>query len=278
MTKDSEENPQGPASRQVVGRATRNVSPSNGSFAPTPADGVKTQLNQSLIDGIATLQALATTDHPVGSRELARRLGMETSKVNRLLRTLTYLGITRQTANRKYTAGSGMHVLAAQSLYASGLVKQAIEPLESLKHYGMIIALGVLWRDCVSFLYHALPGMASHEALGRIGLYPATESGLGMALLAMQSDEYITAIYSGHEIPHYPDGLDNLLGEIYSIRELGYARIETHAEAQQHTIAVPVGDPVTCAIGVSGWIPESATADIVADLQASAAAISPKQG
>ena len=44
----------------------------------------KTQFNQSLVDGITTLQALATSDHPVGSRELARRLEMDSSKVNRL--------------------------------------------------------------------------------------------------------------------------------------------------------------------------------------------------
>ena len=83
------------------------------------------QPNQSLIDGIATLQALAMSPEPIGSRELARQLGIDSTKVNRLLKTLAYLGIARQTANRKYTAGPGMHVLAAQSLFASGLIRRA---------------------------------------------------------------------------------------------------------------------------------------------------------
>lgn len=232
-----------------------------------------TQFNQGLVDGITTLQALATSDHPVGSRELARRLEMDTSKVNRLLRTLTYLGITRQTADRKYTAGPGMHVLAAQSLFASGLIKHALKPLESLTHYGLIVAMGVLWRDSVSFLYHALPGMPSHEALGRIGLYPATESGLGVALLANLSDDQIRDIYTTHDIPHFPEGIESLLDTVQNTRNLGYARFETKVKTHQHTIAVTVGDPVVCAIGVSGWIPESVTGEIVEELKAVSEAI-----
>ena len=82
------------------------------------------QPNKSLIDGITTLQALATSPDPVGCRELARRLDIDPIKVNRLLKTLAYLGIARQTADRKYTAGPGMHVLAAQSLFASGLIRR----------------------------------------------------------------------------------------------------------------------------------------------------------
>ena len=84
------------------------------------------QPNKSLIDGITTLQALATSPDPVGCRELARRLDIDPIKVNRLLKTLAYLGIARQTADRKYTAGPGMHVLAAQSLFASGLIRRAL--------------------------------------------------------------------------------------------------------------------------------------------------------
>src|SRR5690348_18426155 len=80
---------------------------------------LNSQPNQSLIDGIATLQALATSSEPAGCRELARRLGIDATKVNRLLKTLAYLGIARQTADRKYAPGPGMHVLAAQSLFAS---------------------------------------------------------------------------------------------------------------------------------------------------------------
>jgi len=147
------------------------------------------QPNQSLIDGIATLQALATSPEPVGCRELARRLDADPTKINRLLKTLAYLGIARQTANRKYTAGPGMHVLAAQSLFASGLIRRALPVLEGLRRFGHTVALGVLWGDSVSYLFHAPPGIEASRGLGRIGLLPATTSGIGIVLLSELDDD-----------------------------------------------------------------------------------------
>src|SRR6476661_1752039 len=96
---------------------------------------LNSQPNRSLIDGILTLQALATSAEPVGCRELARRLDMDVTKTNRLLKTLAYLGIARQVANRKYTAGAGMHVLAAQSLFASGLIRRSLPLLGGLRRF-----------------------------------------------------------------------------------------------------------------------------------------------
>lgn len=229
------------------------------------------QPNQSLIDGIATLQALAISTEPIGTRELARRLGFEVTRVNRLLRTLAYLGIARQTADRKYTSGPGMHVLAAQSLFASGLIRRALPALNELRTFGLTVALGVLWRDNVSYLFHAPPGTEVSEALGRIGLYPATRGGIGMALLAALPDEEITHIYGNAEdIPRFSDGVRRLLVEVREIRTQGYARVLVDAERDYHTLAVAVGDPVHSAVGVSGWIPKASTKTVVAALRAAA--------
>src|SRR3569832_995305 len=127
------------------------------------------QPNQSLIGGITTLQALATSPEPVGCRGLARRLHADPTKLNRLLRTLANLGIARQTANRKYTAGPGMHVLAAQSLFASGLIRRALPELEALRRFGHTVALGVLWGDNVSYLFFVPPGIVALCGLGCFG-------------------------------------------------------------------------------------------------------------
>lgn len=231
------------------------------------------QANQSIIDGISVLQALATSEEPVGSRELARRLGLENTRVNRLLKTLASIGVAEQNVDRKYGPGPGMHVLAAQSLYASGLLRNAIIPLEKLAYFNHTVALGVLWQDSVSFLYHARPGMSSSEGIGRIGLHDATTSGIGMVLLAMQPDEQVERIYEGRNIPGYPKGFKSLLRELKSIRKLGYARVEVYPEnavnrrTPAHSIAVPVGNPVNSAIAVSGWIPEAGMSEIVEALQ-----------
>src|SRR5262245_29763060 len=99
------------------------------------------QPNQSLIDGLACLQALASSSEAVGNRELARALGLEPTRVNRLLKTLAHLGLAEQDAQRRYRPGPAIHVLAAQSLFGSKLIRRAIGPLEELHRFGLIVAL-----------------------------------------------------------------------------------------------------------------------------------------
>jgi DNA-binding IclR family transcriptional regulator len=229
------------------------------------------QPNQSLIDGMATLQALATSAEPIGCRELARRVGLDPTKVNRLLKTLSYLGIARQLSNRKYTAGSGMHVLAAQSLFASGLIRRALPVLEGLRTFGHTVAMGVLWNDSVSYLFHAPPGLEASRGLGRIGLLPATTSGIGTVLLSELPDVDVRHIYAGHDnIPSYPDGIDALLAKLTEVRTLGYARVNVPDDRKHHVVAVTTGDPAHAGLALSGWIPEAATEELVAALRVAA--------
>lgn len=232
------------------------------------------QPNQSLIDGMATLQALATSAEPIGCRELARRVGLDPTKVNRLLKTLSYLGIARQLSNRKYTAGAGMHVLAAQSLFASGLIRRALPVLEGLRTFGHTVAMGVLWNDNVSYLFHAPPGLEASRGLGRIGLLPATASGIGTVLLSELPDAEVRRIYAGHEtIPSYADGVDALLVKLAEVRELGYARVQVLDGRKHHVVAVTTGDPAHAGLALSGWIPDAATAELVAALRVAAVAV-----
>lgn len=219
------------------------------------------QPNQSLVDGIAVLHALASSNTPIGGRELARSLKLEPTRVNRILKTLAYLGITRQNSKKKYMPGPGMHVLATQSLFGSSIVQHALPILEELRRFNHVVAFGVLWKGNVSYLYHAPPGIQHLEALGRIGVYPATKGGIGLALLAQKEDEMVREIYQDDSIPNFPDGIESLLRTLHEIREQGYARVQVKPE--QHTIAVHVGEPAYAAVGVSGWIPSEATKSIL---------------
>jgi DNA-binding IclR family transcriptional regulator len=234
------------------------------------------QPNQSLIDGIRTLQALAVAAEPIGCRALARELELDVTKVNRLLRTLAHLGIARQTVNRKYTAGPGMHVLAAQSLFASGLIRRSLPALERLRRFGHTVAMGVLWNDSVSYLYHAPPGIDSTQAVARIGVLPASSSGIGLALLAQLPNAAIEKIYDGHELPGCPGGLPDLLARLGEVRENGFARVRVSASEDRHTIAIAIGEPVHAGIGISGWLPAAATPDLVAALRQAAEEIEPE--
>lgn len=230
------------------------------------------QPNQSLMDGIATLHALSTSDRPIGGRELARQLGFEATRVNRLLKTLAYMGIARQTPDRKYTPGPGMYVLAAHSLFASGLMKNALPALEALRRFNHTVALGVLWRDNVSYLYHAPPGMSSVDALGRIGLFPATKGGIGLALMAKLPVDEVNELYRGREIPGFAN-ITALHAKLREIRANGFARVLVYPDRDQHTVAVTIGQPPHAAVGVSGWIPEHSTDQIVDALREAAQAI-----
>ena len=234
---------------------------------------ISAQPNQSLIDGIATLQALATAPEPVGCRELARRLGIDPTKVNRLLKTLAYLGIARQTADRKYTAGAGMHVLAAQSLFASGLIRRALPALEGMRRFGHTVALGVLWGDSVSYLFHAPPGLEASRGLGRIGLLPATTSGIGIVLLSELEDGEVRELFAGHDIPMFPGGMTQLLDKLAEVRRCGYARVHVADDRDHHIVAVSTGDPAHAGVALSGWIPAAATPPLVEALRAAAAEI-----
>ena len=229
------------------------------------------QPNQSLVDGITVLHALASSSKPVGGRELARSLNLEPTRVNRILKTLAYLGITRQDAKKKYMPGPGMHVLATQSLFGSSMVQHALPILEELRRFNHVVAFGVLWKNNVSYLYHAPPGIQHLEALGRIGVYPATKGGIGLALLAQKEDNTVREIYEGNDIPNFPNGIESLLQTLNKIRENSYARVEVKPE--QHTIAVHVGEPAYAAVGVSGWIPAEATASILEVLNKAASRI-----
>lgn len=146
------------------------------------------QPNQSLIDGLQCLQLLVALGQPVGSREMAQRLALEPTRVNRLLGTLATLGLAEQTPDRKYQPGPGVHVLAAQSLHGSQLLACALPHLLALREPGLTVALGVLWREHVCYLFHARPGVPVEEAVGRHELHPASQSSIGL-LLSAPADE-----------------------------------------------------------------------------------------
>lgn len=238
------------------------------------------QPNQSLLDGLACLQALAMREEPVGSREMARLLGLDPTRVNRLLKTLAAVGLAEQDENRKYRPGPGIHVLAAQSLFGSGLIRRALGPLESLHRFGFIVAMGVLWRDQMCYLYHAESDMPTSAGLGRTGLYPAIASGLGMALLAHQPEAELRRLYSkpspdpAQQVePPSLDGEGGLLEQLDQIRSQGYAFIRSLDKRGNRTLGIPIGTPPYAAVGLSGHINQRDIPKLVAALREAAETI-----
>lgn len=203
-----------------------------------------------LLDGMIVLQRLAGSSEPISCSTISEELGIEKTKVNRILKTLSYLGFVHRTKSRLYMPGPAMHVLSAQSLHASGLLRKAFPVLEELCQYKLIVALGVLWRDSVCYLYHWNKDMKMHEAIGRMGLIPASYSSLGLAMLAEKTDEEIRELYKGKEIIDFNDNVEKLISSLKKFRKDGIAVAKR--EDGSLSIAVSIGSPSYCAIALSG--------------------------
>ncbi|MBK4716854.1 MULTISPECIES: IclR family transcriptional regulator domain-containing protein [Tenebrionibacter/Tenebrionicola group] len=150
---------------------------------------MSSQPNQSLIDGIRCLQYLVSSGRAVGCRELARLMGINATRVNRLLMTMAAIGLTQQDAHRRYLPGPGIHALAAQAIRGSALFSQALPLLERHAPKDIVVAMGVLWEDQVIYIYHSEPGIQMSQALAGFHMLPAWQSVIGIALLACEADE-----------------------------------------------------------------------------------------
>ena len=154
---------------------------------------MSSQPNQSLIDGIRCLQYLVSSDKAVGCRELARQMGMNSTRVNRLLMTMAAIGLTMQDEHRRYLPGPGIHALAAQAIRGSSLFAQALPQLDMHAPRDIVVALGVLWEDQVIYIWHSEPGERTNasQALAGFRMLPAWQSVIGVSLLAAESDEVL---------------------------------------------------------------------------------------
>lgn len=210
------------------------------------------QSNQSLANGLACLQAIVSAGRPLGSREVARLLGLEHTRVSRLLGTLAALGLASKTVNRKYQPGHGIHVLAAQSLRGSGLLAAALPHLRSLLDTPFALALGVLWRKNVCYLVHSSPGRPLEEGIGTLAPYPATRSSIGHVLLANMSDAAIRKTLHSPPDPLPQSESRALIRQIAVVRRAGFSLIQQDGEM---TLAVPVGSPAMAGLAFAGNIP-----------------------
>jgi len=184
---------------------------------------MSSQPNQSLIDGIRCLQYLVSSGRAIGCRELARLMGINTTRVNRLLMTMASIGLTMQDEQRRYLPGPGIHALAAQAIRGSALFSQALPLLERHAPKDIVVAMGVLWEDQVIYIYHSEPGSQVTQALAGFHMLPAWQSVIGMSLLAAESDEALIPRFTpeqwqqlhphlvqqrtqGHVVWHHDDG------------------------------------------------------------------------
>jgi DNA-binding IclR family transcriptional regulator len=201
-----------------------------------------------LIDGMEVLQLLASVGRPMSGVEISKDLKIEKTKVNRILKTLAFLGFTMPSSNRKYTLGPAIHVLSAQLLHGSGLVKNALKYLIELTELNVVVAMGVLWHDKVTYIYHWQPGMLPAEGLGSMDLFPATQSSIGLALLAEKSNDEIAGIINLNGSIPGQSSKEDFFKEVDFVRTEGYAKamFENH-----QSIGIRLGNPGYAAVALA---------------------------
>ena len=232
------------------------------------------QPNKSLIDGISCLQGVVSRTEHVGVSELSQMLGMEQTKVHRLLRTLAHLGFTQQNGSRKYGPGPAIYALAAQTLYSSHFIRDALGPLEELRaKQAHIVAMGGVWNRRGNYLYHAKRGTPLEQAIGTFGNWPAADSGIGLAVMAGMDDTEIRRLYEGRELEFDKKGVDGLLKRVAGVRKKGHAIVETHSEEHNTTIALPLASNPIVGVGISGRIKDEQRDKVLAMLRETVAKI-----
>ena len=204
---------------------------------------MSSQPNQSLMDGILCLQSLAASDKPVRGRELARSLELDPTKVNRLLRTLKSMGLAVQNEQKAYLPGPGIHVLASQAMYGSSLLHNALPVLERITPSPFVVALGVLWRDKVSYLVHAEANDSLTRGIGSYPLYDACHSSIGQVLMAEEDDEAVA-----HRLGE--ERFSVLLPTLERVRREGFA-VRRDQNNGEYSIAVPVSRPAQAGLAFS---------------------------
>ncbi|MFC1479028.1 IclR family transcriptional regulator [Planctomycetota bacterium] len=222
------------------------------------------QPNQSLAKGIECLQVLATSSKPVGSREMARMLDLEHTGVNRLLGTLAFLGLAEKTPDRKYTPGKAIHVLAALSLRSSNLLSSALPHLNNLSRevQDCNIALGVLWKSYVCYLFFSTPGDPVEQCIASRDPFPAEHSSIGLILLAQKPIKEVKELYR----ERYNDRLSSQELDTL-IARLDQVRTDRYALVNDRTLGAAVGDPAVAGLAIAGDLDNKHIPDLVNTLQ-----------
>ncbi len=230
------------------------------------------------MDGIRCLQLLASNEGPIGARELARQLNMETTRAHRLLKTLAHMGMARQNRNSKYMPGPAMQVMASQSMYTSGLMNNARGPLLELnKKTGLTAAFGMLWERNVYYLYHLIPGCTAEETVNRMRLQPVTESAIGMMLLSKKTDDEVRAFYEGADhIPSYPEGVEKVIFDLQHVRKDNYARLRIKKEEGRYSLALMTPNNLYTSVALAGDISKDQVPELSEEIRTTLEKIFPE--
>ena len=144
------------------------------------------------------LKEFSVADRELGVAELARRLGLGTSTVHRLLATLTDERLLERSPEGTYRLGLAVHELGASVAPHVGLHEAAMPAMAGLRHAtGETVQLAVL--DGMDSVYvERLESPYTVRIFARVGTrLPATTTSTGKVLLAALPADELEARLAG---------------------------------------------------------------------------------
>ena len=217
--------------------------------------------NQSVARAVDILSLVANAAEPLGVREIARRLALAPSNVQRLIKTLARAGFLEQTEETlRYKVGYRAFQVGSAFVGQSNLYSAVMPELYALAARHITGFLGVL-RDR-SVLYLATvqsegPIAITHRPGSRTHLH---STAMGKALLAEMNDDDVRALLGAHPLPRLTPrtkvSLPQLMKDIETIRRVGFATSEEENRQGFFSAGAVVRDASGAVIAVvSGAVP-----------------------
>lgn len=201
---------------------------------------------KSLATALEIVSAIAGRGADVSVSELSRSLGMEKSKVSRVLTTFRSCGwLTQNPRTRSYRVGLKAYALGTQFLYTTDLTRAAMPLMQRIaRRTGLTTALSIL--DGVNPFYLAgIEGTTPLDFGSRVGTpFPIHATAPGHVLLAFSSDVTVNEILREPRMPEIPTRtaweVPAIRSAIASVREHGFAECRSGRILGIGGIAVPV--------------------------------------
>ena len=194
---------------------------------------------------VAVVEALA---HEHGISQVARRTGLATSTVHRILQELVDVGWVRVDGEHEYLLGARLLSLAGQAVDGPTLARIAHPILRQLSEDsgGHATHFAVRSGDEAVYL-DKVEGRRAYQMRSRVGLgIPLHTTAIGKALLATLPEGEVRAILARTGMPTMTPrtitDIDDMLGHLEAVRRQGYAMDSEENEAHIRCVGAAVTD------------------------------------
>jgi DNA-binding IclR family transcriptional regulator len=263
--------------------------------AAEPAEGLNKNHHNYFVPGmqrgLEVLEAIGAAQEPLGTPEIARRIGVSRSAAFRLIYTLRYMGFLEPDGESgRFTLGPRILNLGFAYLASMDIVERARPELERLRdrtnvsaHLSIRNGAEVLYLSCIQTL------TGFHSTLNVGARLPAYASPMGWLLLSELSSRDLAALYGATRLQRLTDrtpaDLASLLQAVGEAGARGFVLSRGILEAGGSSIAAPVVGPdgkMAAAIDIAG--PDSVfdfsefESRYLPEVQAAARAISARIG